>query len=89
MKLFTFVIYFACFCIINAKITHEKGREILVKSLTECKTKENGSEDELKRLLAMQYPETLEGIIKTDKSLVVILHNFIFIGRSLYDCLQS
>lgn len=61
MKFILVVICCVFFSSINAKITHEKGREILVKSLTECKTKENGSEDELKRLLATEYPETSQG----------------------------
>lgn len=61
MRLLLVALFCICFSYVDAKISYEKRREILVKSLTECKTKENGSDNDLARLLATEYPETLQG----------------------------
>lgn len=61
MKLFLLAIFFGSIFSINARMSHEKRREVLRKSMADCRAKENGSEDDLKRLLATQYPETHQG----------------------------
>lgn len=39
----------------------ELERELMMKLLTECKSEEGGSDDDVEKLLRIEYPETREG----------------------------
>jgi hypothetical protein len=61
MKQIPIAIFITSFLFVNAKISPEKRREMLIKSFNDCKEREKGSESDLASLLATKEPETLEG----------------------------
>lgn len=71
-------LYFNVFAA-GARITSEKRREVLVKSLKDCKIRENGTENDLKQLMLSDYPDTNQG-----KCMVAcVLEDFAIVSKNL------
>lgn len=60
MKSLTFVLL-CIHCLCALAYLKEKQREMAVHLLSECRVTEGGSDDDLKKLIREEYPETKEG----------------------------
>jgi hypothetical protein len=58
MKLFCIFLIIVLSSTSNAVISNEKRRELMIQSITECRTKENGTDEDLSHIIATMHAET-------------------------------
>lgn len=62
MKFYLKLVFFGFVLFTNAAISREKRRELSTKSMTECKLKENGTEEDFQEIVSTMHATTSTGI---------------------------
>lgn len=61
MKLCLGLLFLIFIFSVNAAISREKRRELSIKSMTECRLKENGTEDDFREIITTMHATTQKG----------------------------